>query len=298
MTKLTKIRAITFDAIHTLYNLRIPVGEMYAQNLNMHMGYKIPVSGDKMQKEFLKAIKTQNKRNPCYGYSQLEGDFGRVDPLKGGRDRDWFWWRELVLECWLNCGVEIPIILFSGNEGESILDKATDELMDIYSSKKGYELYGETTGVLEEIRDLGTTMGIITNSDGRTNLVLKDLGINMFDFVVTSSESGLEKPSRDIFKRALGLIQENPKNLNIEPHQIVHIGDHIKKDFIGALKSGYNALLLDRNLENGDRKEKIREMEELLVKNRVVLENQKFGVIGSLAEIAPWIKILSNGPAQ
>lgn len=82
-------------------------------------------------------------------------------------------------------------------------------------------------------------MGVISNSDERigkvnrgrmrwlTNClvdVIKNLRLyDYFDFVLTSSMAGHEKPSKSIFEQALKLAG------NVKPSNVLHIGDDAEK---------------------------------------------------------------------
>jgi putative hydrolase of the HAD superfamily len=57
---------------------------------------------------------------------------------------------------------------------------------------------------------------------------------------VLSVDAGATKPSRKIFERALAA-------LNLPPASVLHIGDSVEEDVIGARDSGLTPLLLDRH---------------------------------------------------
>ncbi|OMJ28836.1 Pyrimidine 5'-nucleotidase YjjG [Smittium culicis] len=64
--------------------------------------------------------------------------------------------------------------------------------------------------------------------------------LNCFEFVLDSGSVGFEKPSHKIWDLAL------EKMGSIDKTQVLHVGDHYKKDFLGALDFGFNAILVDR----------------------------------------------------
>jgi FMN phosphatase YigB (HAD superfamily) len=52
-------------------------------------------------------------------------------------------------------------------------------------------------------------------------------------------EVGFPKPAREIFQRAASL-------LAVAPASILHLGDSLEEDALGARSAGFQALLLDR----------------------------------------------------
>jgi putative hydrolase of the HAD superfamily len=75
--------------------------------------------------------------------------------------------------------------------------------------------------------------------------VLKHLGIDTyFDFQLYSDEAGLSKPNKAFFQL---MLDEVAKLKNIEPIEIVHIGDNPKADIWGADRVGISSLLVNSN---------------------------------------------------
>jgi len=73
---------------------------------------------------------------------------------------------------------------------------------------------------------------------------LAQLGVApLIDFVVTSEEAGASKPQVDIFKAALKKLG----NTQIQPHEILHVGDDLEKDYFGSKRLGWNAIVLNRD---------------------------------------------------
>jgi len=86
--------------------------------------------------------------------------------------------------------------------------------------------------------------GVISNFDKRLTSVLAQLGVApLIDFVVTSEEAGASKPQVDIFKAALKKLG----NTQIQPHEILHVGDDLEKDYFGSKRLGWNAIVLNRD---------------------------------------------------
>ncbi len=81
-------------------------------------------------------------------------------------------------------------------------------------------------------------IGIISNNYGNLKEICKETGlINVLDVMVDSNLVGAIKPSRKIFFKGL-------KALNVTPEEAVMVGDNIKRDIIGALDIGMDAILI------------------------------------------------------
>ncbi len=86
-------------------------------------------------------------------------------------------------------------------------------------------------------RDL--SLGVISNSDGRLEWRLEEIGIlDRFDFVIDSAIVGISKPDRRIFEDAL-------KRSSLSPEEAVYVGDYYEVDVRGARAAGMSPVLLD-----------------------------------------------------
>lgn len=85
------------------------------------------------------------------------------------------------------------------------------------------------------------TLGTLTNGSMRP----ERLGLERyFDFIVMSVDhGGIEKPDPRIFEIA---VQE----ARCEPHELLHVGDHIEYDVRGANDAGVMSVWLNRNGES------------------------------------------------
>lgn len=64
-----------------------------------------------------------------------------------------------------------------------------------------------------------------------------------FDFVLNSYDAGFEKPSREIFEKAMKLSEIE----NLKPSECLHIGDTPVTDYIGARNAGFVSALIHEN---------------------------------------------------
>ena len=127
------------------------------------------------------------------------------------------------------------------------------ELFDRFGRAESWQLFPEVERSLEELREAGLRFAVVSNWDHRLPGVLDGLGLDRWiETVVYSAAIGVEKPHRAIFDHAVA-------ELELEPHQVVHVGDRRRNDLEGAQAAGLGALHLDRWRDRGD----LRDLAEL-----------------------------------
>ena len=95
-----------------------------------------------------------------------------------------------------------------------------------------------TTDTLAQLKDMGYTVGVISNADGRVESFLEYAGLRQYlDFVIDSGTVGVEKPDRRIFDLAL-------ERASAQPADAVHVGDVYEIDVQGARSAGIDPVLL------------------------------------------------------
>ena len=93
---------------------------------------------------------------------------------------------------------------------------------------------------LAALQSQGYPMAVISNSDGRVDEILADLGLrDYFELVVDSHVVGVEKPDRRIFEIAL-------EDLGWDASQVIYIGDIFYIDIWGANQAGLGGIHIDR----------------------------------------------------
>ena len=109
------------------------------------------------------------------------------------------------------------------------------------SVPKDFVLFDDTIPALEELREAGYKVGVIANPRRDLNELCQRVGLSPYlDFMVGSEEAGMEKPHPPIFMAAL-------KKLDAAPQEVVHVGDQIRSDVMGAQGVGMQAVLIDRS---------------------------------------------------
>ena len=105
----------------------------------------------------------------------------------------------------------------------------------------GLALFDDTIPALNVCRQMGLTVGLISNMNQSGDELADSMGLlPHIDFSITSHEVGAEKPNPLIFERAL-------ERAEVQPERAVHVGDQITSDIAGAVNAGINAILLDRD---------------------------------------------------
>lgn len=94
---------------------------------------------------------------------------------------------------------------------------------------------------LRYLSDNGYKLAVVSNSLGtNTRIDLEVTGLtDFFDHIVISSEVGWRKPHPKIFQRVLQL-------LDVEPSEVVFVGDNLKEDIEGAVTAGMHGVQVRR----------------------------------------------------
>ncbi|MDH4139128.1 MAG: HAD-IA family hydrolase [Coriobacteriia bacterium] len=111
-----------------------------------------------------------------------------------------------------------------------------------FGDPKRWHVYDDVPLAFERLRESwGVRLGIISNWDARLESLLEGLGLmEMLDAVVSSAAVGLHKPDPRIFEYAC-------RQLDVDPKQAVHVGDHHYADMLGARSVGMTPVLIDRH---------------------------------------------------
>ncbi|MCA9754141.1 MAG: HAD-IA family hydrolase [Gemmatimonadetes bacterium] len=96
-----------------------------------------------------------------------------------------------------------------------------------------------TDAVLAELADRGYRLGVVSNSDGRVEPLLEEVGLaRHFEVIVDSQIVGIEKPDPRIFALALVRMAANAESA-------IYVGDFPAVDVVGARRAGLRPVLLD-----------------------------------------------------
>jgi len=205
-------KAIFFDALGTLFYLTRTVGHHYAL-VGAEIGLKL--DADKLDRVFVWAANRMPTRSA-------------IDRPRENDDKHW--WRELV---------HIVLAQVAPSLGEIDQDNFFEIAYEHFAEPGVWELYPEVPGVLEQLEPR-FQLAVISNFDGRLRFILEGLGISkFFKRLFISSEIGADKPDPEIFRRALKLI-------DLEPDEVIHVGDDPQRDWEAASEAGLSIFELDR----------------------------------------------------
>jgi putative hydrolase of the HAD superfamily len=92
---------------------------------------------------------------------------------------------------------------------------------------------------LDAVRAAGVPVVIVSNSEGMLDVLFEELSITrLFDLVVDSGKIGIEKPDARIWQIALDAYPTRPE-------AVLHLGDTVATDVIGAQALGFRTGLID-----------------------------------------------------
>lgn len=206
------IRLLTVDAAGTLVRPWPSVGAVYGRTAREH---GIEVSDEEVNTEFYKT-------------------FGRLQTCKQTNEgEESEFWRQVVTQTFRP---------FAGNIN---LDPLFEELWNLFAKGECWKLAEKAESTLTTLRERGYVLAVLSNNDARLRSVLADLKIDQaFDHLFISSEMGCEKPELEIFRKV-------EQAMDRKSNEILHLGDSHSRDFLGARKAGWSALLYgEPKLEN------------------------------------------------
>lgn len=121
-------------------------------------------------------------------------------------------------------------------------------------------LYDDVVPTLQQLKDDGYKLAIVSNWDTPLDPLAERLGIaHYFDIIVASHDERVRsaKPDPHIFEYTL-------KAIGVSAEEAVHVGDTYEADIIGAQGVGIRPILIDRYNSNVDRwSETIQSLTEL-----------------------------------
>ncbi|SGZ49486.1 CIC11C00000004812 [Sungouiella intermedia] len=226
-------RFVSFDLWDTLYTPKKPIPEQYY--LISHGEFGLDKLLESIQREFPTVYADMLAKYPNYG--KLTTDITSCDQ----------WWLELIVKLY-------GLPHYSTDSTSRAL---CERLLTHFSSSEAYELYDDAITVLQTLHNNNVAIIAATNSDDRVYAIMESLGIDKyFSAVYLSYDLGYSKPDRrfynHIYKQRFLLAKRADPLLDTASYleNVWHIGDHYEKDFVGAIKSGWNGILLDRRKQS------------------------------------------------
>ncbi|XP_026474694.1 rhythmically expressed gene 2 protein-like [Ctenocephalides felis] len=226
MSLFKKIKLVTFDVTNTLLKFRRSQGEQYGE-----IGAMFGVLRDNNQLY-------ENFKSNWWRMNQQHPNFGLNEPDMGWRN----WWRALIRETFLD-SLSLDPHAPGMTVNEKKLEHIADHLIDAYQTSACWQQCYGSGEILQYLSDNKITMGVVSNFDPRLPELLKNMKIkDHFSFVMCSYEAKAQKPDEEIFNKAL---EEGQKIIpNLQPSEVLHIGDTGLLDYKGARDAGWNAILI------------------------------------------------------
>jgi putative hydrolase of the HAD superfamily len=113
-------------------------------------------------------------------------------------------------------------------------------LREAFRDPASWVVFDDVVPVLEELREAGTRLAVVSNWDSGLPALLARLGLaSWFDAIVVSHLEGMEKPHPELFLRAVA-------RLSGEPADALHVGDVPELDGAGARAAGIASVIVDR----------------------------------------------------
>lgn len=211
------IEAVSFDAGHTLIRPRTSVGEVYAEAARRH---GVEADGEALDRRFRRV------------FEKRRSEFLPAVSRPHTPERERAFWRGLVAEVFRAEGLWPSV--------RDRFDRIFDDLYDAFARPEPWEVFPDVVPCLDALAGLGLPLVVVSNWDSRLHEILAGLGLrDRFRFVLASAEVGAEKPDPAIF-------QEAARRLGVAPARVLHVGDLVREDLLGARGAGLKAVLVDR----------------------------------------------------
>lgn len=141
-------------------------------------------------------------------------------------------------------------LLLTGKFQDLNISEGLGQRINYMLMSENYKLYSDTEEIISKLR-LDYKLAIISNmfdiASGRIRESFPSF-LSQFDVVTFSSEVGLKKPDLEIFRHTLNKLNKNNRNIN--PGEVMMVGDKKDKDIIPAINFGMQAGIIDRNKQN------------------------------------------------
>ncbi len=131
----------------------------------------------------------------------------------------------------------IEIGLMHAGYKDAQLDQLCEEAFDVFlQARNDVDYFAEAIPMIERLHK-DFTLGAISNGNADITRVGLD---RYFDFAFNAEGVGFGKPDERIFQAMLS-------HVNAAPNEVLHIGDSIEHDVIGANNAGLHSLWVNLN---------------------------------------------------
>ncbi len=113
-------------------------------------------------------------------------------------------------------------------------------LAELFMVTSHWHVFPDAYPALTALRERDLTIGAVSNWVWNLPELLHSLDlVRQFDFIAASARIGFEKPHPRIFEWAL-------QQAGVPPESVIHVGDHVDADVLGARAVGITGVLIDR----------------------------------------------------
>ena len=222
------IQIISFDATGVLFEPNPSIGAIYSQVLD---SFDIHLSEDELDRRFL--VEFHKVRSKPVSSITEASELVR--------------WRQVV----------------KGILGEYYSEPIFKAFWQAFESGENWKRMPKVEAVLQQLRDDGFRLIVVSNWDKRIYSILDQLKIRpFFEAVFISSELGVEKPSPEVFNRVA-------QDLNAPIEAFLHVGDSRREDLEAPAQVGWKSLLISQRIPTGINPER---------------------VLRSISQLPPWLR--------
>jgi REG-2-like HAD superfamily hydrolase len=221
------VRVISLDLTGTLWKFRHPVPIVY-HRCAVDCNVPIIPSIERLEVHFKRAYKLMSERQPVYGYH---------DNIS---EREW--WSRVVAMTFDEATHEQGL----SEVNKFDMDRLFRHIYQYYARADAFEVFNDVLPFLARCQSKNICMGVTTNSPRRsieTTLPVLHLE-KYFHWSLSCKDVRFMKPSAIVWDEVLRTSRHFVPN--IQPHEILHIGDNVIEDYSGAKSEGFQAVLLRR----------------------------------------------------
>ncbi|CAE8644716.1 unnamed protein product [Polarella glacialis] len=240
------VRLISLDCTGTLFEWSASIGELYSRAAARALraaGFTEAVpDGEAVMAAFGPAFASTLACWPNFGYGKVTGKefWARVarDAFQACHDAPWA-------------------------HDDARFTVAFEEIYRTFQTQEAYRLFEDVLPFMHWASRKGYVLACVSNTtDSYRDSILPAMGLSgMIHFGIYSAVEGAEKPGAAfdlLLQRGQTAFlqqqqqQQQPEGLEggellLRPDQVLHIGDHWRKDGEGALSHGFHAALVDRS---------------------------------------------------
>jgi putative hydrolase of the HAD superfamily len=143
------------------------------------------------------------------------------------------------------------------DHGETLPAEFFPTVYDRFAEPEVWRLFDDVLPTLDALCRSGLKLGVISNWDDRLRPLLHRLGLTRyFQSIVVSCEVGATKPAQAVFARSAS-------ELGVAPGELLHVGDSLIGDVLGAERSGATGRQIERHQPLTDPRQ-LRSLAELI----------------------------------